>query len=923
MHPLMMRRLLKAAGLVAGSLVAALTVLAIFLAISPLPLTMLEPTLRAIVARATPDLDVTFEAPALRWNPGIRALELAVRNLDIRDRAGKELFHVAQAAISPDITASLTSGRLAVGRLVLDRPTMAITRRADGGLGLRILDKQPVQTGAAEGDPWAAAAEFLGRVLAPSAADDPLAGIAILRAQNAQLLLEDQALQRQIKLGGVTIELRRRPGPAAIDAQIRLGAGGRAGAIDVQVRRLAEPDRYRLHARLDDVVPALLPFIDTTPILQGVDIALDGSLDWSLTADGHPSQATFSLRSRPKTLTLSDALPAPVAVGPIEVAGSIDPEAKALDIERLAGGVAGSEVKANGRFSLGADGIVGDGKATVGSVDMVQLGKLWPKRLAPDARRWIEKHVEAGSVGRATAHLTLGPSSGSDRVRYGVDAQLDRVTIRGLLPGVDLSDGMLSLRLAETTLTASGRAQLGSGPLTLKQLRVDFDGHGPPTTTAQISAPIDLAFLSMLGVEPPDFLGGSADVDLLVNVPGAGPPNARILADLRRTRITLPALGIDKTAGEPGYIDADVVIDAAGGVSVPVLDLSLPDGEAIGSLALAGKDHRLARLDLRHLDFRGSLLSLSAARSGADGWVIEVKGRRLDLRPWMGEGGSSAGDRAADADAGSGWTLPALSFTVDVAEVALPGGWLHSLKGTIERSATAWQEGSLAADLSGGAPVQVRLSSEGARPPRVVVRTDDAGGLLGAIATGSTFAPGGTFRLRTDVMAEAPSPRLEGDLDMRGVTLRGAPLVARLLTLASFTGILNTLRGEGIHFDRIRSDFSLADGTLTLTDGRASGSQVGLTVAGGIDLDAGTLSLSGTVVPAYSINRLLGSVPIVGRLLRGESGIGAFAVTYSVRGPAAGPSVSVNPLSVLVPGFIRDLFGNSVPVPPSPAPGGG
>jgi hypothetical protein len=48
---------------------------------------------------------------------------------------------------------------------------------------------------------------------------------------------------------------------------------------------------------------------------------------------------------------------------------------------------------------------------------------------------------------------------------------------------------------------------------------------------------------------------------------------------------------------------------------------------------------------------------------------------------------------------------------------------------------------------------------------------------------------------------------------------------------------------------------------------------------------------------------------VIGRIFTSERGGGLFAASYSVRGPTADPDVSVNPLSVLAPGFLRGLFG--------------
>jgi hypothetical protein len=76
---------------------------------------------------------------------------------------------------------------------------------------------------------------------------------------------------------------------------------------------------------------------------------------------------------------------------------------------------------------------------------------------------------------------------------------------------------------------------------------------------------------------------------------------------------------------------------------------------------------------------------------------------------------------------------------------------------------------------------------------------------------------------------------------------------------------------------------------------------------------------------------VISSIPLIGDILTGGAGGGLFAFTYTIRGSFADPSVSVNPLSVLAPGFLRRLFfeetpsansaaGGPVPAPPRPRP---
>jgi hypothetical protein len=83
---------------------------------------------------------------------------------------------------------------------------------------------------------------------------------------------------------------------------------------------------------------------------------------------------------------------------------------------------------------------------------------------------------------------------------------------------------------------------------------------------------------------------------------------------------------------------------------------------------------------------------------------------------------------------------------------------------------------------------------------------------------------------------------------------------------------------------------------------------LGLTARGKIDFDEFLVEFEGTVVPAYSVNRVLNLIPLLGTILTGGEGEGLFAVTYRMTGALDDPIVDVNPLSALAPGFLRAMF---------------
>jgi hypothetical protein len=151
-----------------------------------------------------------------------------------------------------------------------------------------------------------------------------------------------------------------------------------------------------------------------------------------------------------------------------------------------------------------------------------------------------------------------------------------------------------------------------------------------------------------------------------------------------------------------------------------------------------------------------------------------------------------------------------------------------------------------------------------------------------------------------------PDRPLALEAKVRDYRLVDEPAVARFLAAALLTGILDTLRGEGLGFDRAEARGLLRDGELEIRDLRTSGPALGIQARGRIDLDGDRIDLEGTIVPANAINSLFGRIPVVGEILFGP---GLFAARYSLKGPRASPEVAINPLSALAPGVLRNIFG--------------
>jgi hypothetical protein len=154
-----------------------------------------------------------------------------------------------------------------------------------------------------------------------------------------------------------------------------------------------------------------------------------------------------------------------------------------------------------------------------------------------------------------------------------------------------------------------------------------------------------------------------------------------------------------------------------------------------------------------------------------------------------------------------------------------------------------------------------------------------------------------------------------GHVDGEDYIVQGAPTFARVLSVGSLSGAENLLQGKGIPFTRLRGDYIFDGGKITISEARAYGGALGINAGGTVDLRTNSMDVAGVLVPAYSINSVLGNVPVLGPLLLGSEGGGVFGINFRVAGSADDPKVTVNPLSAIAPGLLRKLFLFDAPRP--------
>jgi hypothetical protein len=295
------------------------------------------------------------------------------------------------------------------------------------------------------------------------------------------------------------------------------------------------------------------------------------------------------------------------------------------------------------------------------------------------------------------------------------------------------------------------------------------------------------------------------------------------------------------------------------------------------------------------LDVRAALVGTGAARPPQ----VVVRGGTLDLRT-AEFGGSGSGGAGAPAPRGP--PAPAMQVRLDRLQIT-DTIWLQGLAGSFKT--TGGLDGPFEARINGGTGISGRVVPQGGRVA-VRVTSADAGGVLRSAAV-LQQAVGGTLDL--SLVPVGSGGAFDGTLKIGGVSIKDAPSMAALVNAVSVVGLINEMNGDGIYFDEVEAAFRLTPGRMTLSQGSAVGASLGLSMDGVFATDTGQIAMQGVITPVYLLNG-------IGSLLT-RKGEGLLGLNYSLSGAANAPRVSINPLSILAPGGLRDLFrGPQTQLPP-------
>lgn len=524
------------------------------------------------------------------------------------------------------------------------------------------------------------------------------------------------------------------------------------------------------------------------------------------------------------------------------------------------------------------------------------LALLDHKPLGFPSRLGIKPATVTGqSATRARFIFPLENKLTIDQVDVAAAANLTDAGMPGVFDRFDMSQGALALKVDRKGLDAQGTVALNGVPMTVAW-REEFDSRAPVTARYRLSGTVDAAGRKALGFPTTPYIDGPVGAEVAITSLPKGNVQLEGRFDLDAATMQADLFDWKKAAGVAGKLKLNARFEPKQATRIEGIELAAGDLKARGRAAVDADG--LLSVEVPELAFGDNRLAVTVRRHGDGGYAVAAEGARLDLRRHI---------REAFEDSGSGEDQrPPLRIDAKLAEAPISDDvTLRQLDAQLEIAGGKLRQMRAGGGLPEGGAVQLSVQPTGARR-KVALTSDNAAAVLRFLDIG--HVQGGKLTMEAEIADDEPGAPTRGRAQMDGFKVVKAPLLARLLTIGSLTGIGELLGGEGISFVRAEVPFSMTGSVLTLKRARAYGASLGLTGEGTYDRKKDEINLTGTIVPSYTLNTIVNYLPLIGKLLTGGEGEGLVGINYRLVGPGGDPQVTVNPLSVLAPGVLRRLF---------------
>lgn len=508
-----------------------------------------------------------------------------------------------------------------------------------------------------------------------------------------------------------------------------------------------------------------------------------------------------------------------------------------------------------------------------------------------------------------------------------IDGTITDLMLPNIVRGLPLTGGPYAFKFLDGKISLAGKGKLAGRNIDVSwEEFISAEGRNYESQIkAKLIADEGLRRAFNIGLE--DYVSGPIPIDVIYTDRGV-PATIDVTGDLKSAILHVDPFGYKKPTGAEGSLSLKVFmkndnLQEIDQLNVKADGFALNNGRIIFKKLKDGSDD-ISRGSIAQAIIGKSNLKVDFEVTPKNVMKVIASGPVFDLVPFTKteEGSAKRSTEPKSSDWNNPEKLEAANDNQPL-KISLQAQKILAEKNTTLNNAKVYletdeQQDIVRAELDakvGNGAMYVRFKpNETTGKRNFRLESSDAGATLRAFGLYDRIN-GGKLTIYGEPRQGDDLGDIFGRTEIENFTVSKAPVLAGLLSAMSLNGVQDVLQNNGLFFSKLESDFEWQfrpqGNLLVMKNGRTSGSSLGLTFEGVYNQEKSNIDISGTVIPLSGVNKVIGEIPLIGRVLTG--GKAFLAATYTIKGASSDPKVSINPLSVLAPGFIRNiLFEESV-----------
>jgi len=524
------------------------------------------------------------------------------------------------------------------------------------------------------------------------------------------------------------------------------------------------------------------------------------------------------------------------------------------------------------------------------------------------------KTMGGQAVGELVFTMPLLAELPVEKVDIKAKAKLTGIKIPKAFGEFDLTKGNLNLDITMFGLKGVGTINIKDTKAALIWAE-NFGVKGKRQSEFKLQAVLDDAARARMGINLTTFMRGPAAVDFTLKGNGADLNQARVEADLSKATLFRDAIGWTSPPGGKTTAGLDMTFIKGGAIAIKNIKVVSESRNIFvaGNLNIDASGN-VSKFDLPEIRM-GRLTRYGVrAERGPDGVLdVIVRGASLDARKMITN--VLKKDRIA----------PVYTKNKNRDVVRLSANF----ETVYAHNKQVFKNLAVSMDSIGDSVVAIKAAATHANSKsftldygdkagetyNLVIGSKDAGATLKAFDLYSKIQKGRLI-LRASITPAGRAKPSTGYLRIKDFNIANDDRLKDLTqTFVNEDEEFETILRDSVAFSSFRMPFELVKNRLLIGNSILKGAVLGASGRGNIDTKTNALNVEGTLIPVYAVNSIVGNIPVLGRLLVGRKGEGVFGVTFSLRGTTAKPRFSINPVSALAPGFLRQFFEKGTPQP--------